>query len=51
MDTGKVIVGAILLIIAIWVFLTMSDFTARFVGGGVLGILGLVLLIQGSKKQ
>jgi len=51
MDTGKVVTGAILLLIAIWIFLAMSDFTARFVGGGILGILGLGLLIQRLKSS
>lgn len=51
MENGKVVGGAILLLIAIWVFMTMPDYTARFVGGGILGIFGLVLLIQGLQKR
>lgn len=51
MNTGKVAGGAIMLILAIWVFMAMSDFTARFVGGSIIGILALVLLIEGFKEK
>lgn len=50
MDTGKVVGGAILVVIAIWVFMTMTDPTAKYVGGAILGILGLAALITGYKK-
>ncbi|KAF5418953.1 MAG: hypothetical protein C5S44_12135 [Candidatus Methanocomedens sp.] len=51
MDTGRVVGGAILLVVAIWIFMTMSDPTAKYLGGVILGILGLALLITGSKEK
>lgn len=36
MDTGIIFLVAIFLIIAIWIFITMTDFTANFIGGGIL---------------
>jgi len=51
MDTGKIVGGAIVLIIAIWVFLTMTDVTAKYLGGAILAILALALLISGFKKK
>jgi len=51
MNTGKVVIGAILLVIAIWVFITLSDPTARYLGGAILGILGLASLVTGVKEK
>lgn len=51
MNSGRVAAGAILLMVAIWVFVTMTDITARYLGGAILAILGLALLIKGSKSD
>jgi|LGVC01.1.fsa_nt_gb hypothetical protein len=51
MNNGKIVIGAILLVITIWVFITMSDTTARYLGGAILGILGLASLITGLKEK
>jgi len=51
MNNEKVVGGAVLLVIAIYVFITISDFTTRFVGGAVIGIVGLVTLLSGLKKK
>lgn len=51
MDTGKVVGGALLLIVAVWVFLTMTDVTAKYLGGAILGIVGLALLYTGLKEE
>lgn len=50
MNIGKIVIGAILLLVAIYVFIAMTSVAARFVGGGILAILGLVLVITGLKK-
>jgi len=51
MNTGKVVIGAILLVVAIWVFIAMPDPTARYLGGAILGILGLAALVTGVKEK
>lgn len=51
MNVGAVVGGAVLILIAAWVFMTMSDPTAKFVGGGILGIVGLVVLATGFRKK
>lgn len=51
LDIGKIVGGAVLLVIAIWVFMTMGDPTAKYLGGAILGILGLALLITGLMKK
>ena len=51
MDTGRIVGGAIELIVAIWVFLTMTDVTTKYVGGAILAVLALALLITGAKKK
>jgi len=50
-NNGKIVIGAILLVIAIWVFITMSDTTAGYLGGAILDILGLASLITVLKKK
>ena len=51
MNTVKVVVGAILLIAAVYVFMAMTDFTVQYVGGGILAVIGLVLLILGLRSK
>lgn len=51
MVNGKVVGGAILVVIAVWVFMVMPDYTARVVGGAILGILGIALLVSGLKRE
>jgi putative Mn2+ efflux pump MntP len=50
MNIGKMVIGAILLLVGIYVFIAMTSFAARFVGGGILVILGLVFVVTGLKK-
>lgn len=52
MKTGKVVGGAILIVVAIWVFTIMptQDLT-KYLGGAILGVLGLALLITGLKSE
>jgi hypothetical protein len=51
MNTGKVVGGSVLIFTAIWVFMMLPDFTARFLGAAILGILGLYLLIAGMNEE
>ena len=51
MSTGKIIIGAILIVIAIYLFISIESFAGRFVGGGILAILGLAEIITGIIKN
>ena len=51
MNTIKVVVGAILLVAAAYVFIAMTDFTVQYVGGGILAVIGLVLLVMGLRSK
>jgi putative Mn2+ efflux pump MntP len=51
MNIGKVVLGAIVLAVAVWTFITMTDPTAKYLGGVVLAILGLALLLTGLKEE
>ena len=51
MDTGRVVGGALLLVVALWAFLTLTDPTAKYAGGAILGILGVALLATGIKEK
>ena len=44
---GELILGAVLLIIAAFVVITMADETARWVGGAILAVLGIASLASG----
>ena len=45
METGRVVIGAILLIVAAWFFITVND----IVGVGILELMGLALLYDGLR--
>lgn len=51
MDTGKILFGAILLIISIWLFIAMTDFNARFLGGSIVGVIALATILTGIFKK
>ncbi len=51
MNLGKILVGAIVLIIAVWLFLNVADPAAKYVGGGILALIGLLSLISGLKRK
>ena len=44
---GELILGAVLLIIAAYVFIAMTDETTRWVGGAILAVLGIASLASG----
>lgn len=50
MDTGRVVGEAILLVLAIGAFLTLSDPTAKYARRAILGILGVALVIGIKEK-
>jgi len=51
MDTGKVFVGSIFLLVAIYIIAFVSSPAAKLFGGGVMAILGLLMLIPGLKEK
>jgi len=51
MNTGKVFLGSIFLLVAIYIIVFVSDPAAKLFGGGVMAILGLLTLIPGLKEK
>jgi uncharacterized membrane protein len=51
MDTGKVFLGSIFLLVAIYIFVFVQSPAAKLFGGGVMAILGLLTLIPGLKEK
>ena len=53
MNTGKIMIGAIVLLVAVWLaFINPTNsLTARFLGGGIVGIVGIFIIISGFKKE
>lgn len=51
MNGGKVLIGAIFLIIEIYIVVFVSSPAAKLFGGGIMAILGLLTLIQGFKEK
>ena len=49
-NIGKIVLGLILLVIALWVVISMTDPLTQYVGGILLAIIGLALLVTASKK-
>lgn len=51
MNSGKVFLGAVFLLISIYLFLYESSPSTRLIGGGILGILGILSLYAGLKEK
>ena len=51
MNEGKVVGGTILLAISLYSFIFISSPPAKYLGGPILGILGLASLIRGIKEK
>ena len=51
MDDGKVFLGALFLLIAIYIIGFVSGAEAKLFGGGVMGILGILSLYRGIKGE
>ena len=49
MNTGKLIGGIILLLVAIYIFMTQTDFNIQYFGAGIVALIGLVILYSGYK--
>ena len=50
-DIGKIVAGVILVIVAIWAFISLTDPTAKYVGGAILAILGIALIVTPLLKK
>lgn len=50
MDTGKIFLAAIFLIIAAYIFFYVSSPAAKIFGGGILTVLGLLSLVKAFRK-
>ena len=51
MDTRKLFVGALFLLIAGYIFIYVESSGAKWFGGGVLALLGAVTLISALRKK
>jgi len=51
MNVTKVVIGVVILAVAIWMFFGLADPTARYLGGGIVAIVGIVFLFLGLKKS
>ena len=53
MKKGKIVVGAILILIAVWLaFISpTSSVGAKFLGGGIVAIIGISSIVSGSMKE
>ena len=51
MDPGKVFLGAIFLLVAVYIIIFVPSPAAKLFGGGVMVILGLLTLIPGLKEK
>jgi hypothetical protein len=51
MNTGKVFLGSIFLLVAIYIIVFVPSPAAKLFGGGVMAILGLLTLIPGLKEK
>ena len=51
MDPGKVLLGAIFLLIAVYIIIFVPSPAAKLFGGGVMVILGLLTLLAGLKEK
>jgi len=46
MDIGKIVFGAILLLVAVYLFIAMEGLAARLIGGGIVAILGIASIVK-----
>ena len=51
MDIRKIVLGAILLVIAVYLFIAMEGLAARLVGGGIVAILGIASIVSAFIKK
>ena len=53
MSSGKIILGIILILVAIWMFIWMptESLWLKYLGGAIVAIIGIVLLATGKKKS
>jgi putative Mn2+ efflux pump MntP len=49
MNNGKLVIGAVLLLVGLWMFFTLDNMAARWIGGGIIIILGVAQLMAGYK--
>lgn len=51
MNNGKTILGAILIIVAVWVFVTQTNPTTKYLGGIILLVLGLLMMAPAKRRS
>lgn len=51
MKTGKMVIGAIVLLVGFWMLFALGNGFVRYLGGGIVTILGVLMLVSGYKKD
>jgi len=51
MKSGKIVWGAILVVVALYLIIFLTSPAARFIGGGVILILGIASIVGGLSKK
>lgn len=51
MNNRKMVIGAILLLVGLWMVFTLDNTAARWIGGGIVIILGVAQLAVGYKGK
>ena len=47
MRSGKIVIGLILIVVAVYLFMFMEGSAAKYLGAAIVGILGLAAVIKG----
>lgn len=50
MKISSIVGGVLLLAVAVWAYLTGTDVTFKYLGAGVLAVLGIVMLVAGFRR-
>ncbi len=50
-DIGKIVGGVILVIVAVWAFVSLANANAKYAGGAILLVVGLALIIMPFVKK
>ena len=51
MDTGKIFLAVVFLLVAAYIFFYVSSPAAKIFGGGILTVLGLLSLVKAFRKK
>lgn len=50
MNTGKMVIGVVILLVGLWMLIFLNNTMARYLGGGIVTILGIAQMVMAYKK-